>query len=93
MKVKRYFIDAEYFPNPGKPLRKTTIEIENDNGDYVKYEDYAYILRKYYNYKHHLIDLLDKYTMFLNENGYIDDDCWAEEPKAIDRFIKTLEDK
>lgn len=36
------------------------------------------------------IDLLDKYTTFLQKNGYIDTDATCEEPFAIDEFLKTL---
>ena len=32
--------------------------------------------------------LLEKYTKFLQENGYIDTDATCEEPFAIDEFLK-----
>jgi hypothetical protein len=46
-------------------------------------------------YKHKIsnTDLLDKYSRFLSERGYLDDDWWIEDPKAIDEFIKELEGK
>lgn len=39
------------------------------------------------------IDLLEKYSDFLHKNGYIDTDYYTEEPKAVDRFLDSLEDK
>lgn len=36
------------------------------------------------------IELLDTYSRWLEEHGYLDADRWCEEPKAIDEFIKTL---
>lgn len=35
------------------------------------------------------LDLLEKYTKFLQDNGYIDSDATTEEPFAIDRFMKS----
>jgi len=34
------------------------------------------------------ITLLESYSKFLEENGYIDSDWWGEEPFAIDEFLK-----
>ncbi len=36
------------------------------------------------------IELLEKYTLFLQKNGYIDTDATCEEPFAIDEFMKTI---
>ncbi len=36
------------------------------------------------------IELLDGYSMWLSKHGYMDTDWWAEEPLAIDEFLKTL---
>ena len=35
------------------------------------------------------IDLLDRYTKFLQKDGYIDTDAAREESFAIDEFLKT----
>ncbi len=35
------------------------------------------------------IELLDRYTTFLQRNGYIDTDATCEEPFAIDEFLKN----
>ena len=35
------------------------------------------------------LELLDRYSKFLEEHGYMDCDWRAEEPKAIDEFIRT----
>jgi len=32
-------------------------------------------------------ELLHKYSKWLEENGYLDGDWWAEEPNAVDRFM------
>lgn len=37
------------------------------------------------------IDLLEKYTRFLQKNGYIDTDATCEEPFAIEEFMKELD--
>lgn len=34
------------------------------------------------------IELLERYTKFLQKNGYIDSDATSEEPYALDEFIK-----
>lgn len=34
------------------------------------------------------IDLLDRYSKFLEEHGYIDIDYKTEEPYAIDEFLR-----
>ena len=34
------------------------------------------------------IELLERYTKFLQERGYIDTDATCEEPFAIDEFLK-----
>jgi len=36
------------------------------------------------------INLLEKYTTFLQKNGYIDTDATCEEPFVIDEFLKQL---
>ena len=36
------------------------------------------------------LDLLEKYTQYLLKEGYCDVDVYAEEPTAIDGFIKSL---
>lgn len=36
------------------------------------------------------LELLERYSKFLEEEGYMDNDWWSEEPKAIDEFIKTI---
>jgi len=36
------------------------------------------------------LDLLNDYSLFLEKQGYMDIDWRAEEPYAIDEFIKTL---
>ena len=35
-------------------------------------------------------ELLEEYTKFLYDNGYVDDDVWCEEQTAIERFLKEL---
>lgn len=35
------------------------------------------------------IILLEKYSFFLEDNGYMDTDWRTEEPFAIDEFLKT----
>ena len=35
-----------------------------------------------------LREILQKYTEWLYDFGYLDDDWWCEEPKAIDRYIE-----
>ena len=37
-----------------------------------------------------IIELLEKYSLFFEEQGYTDVDWRAEEPYAIDEFMKTL---
>lgn len=37
-----------------------------------------------------MVRILEEYTDFLCKNHYVDDDVWAEEPKAIDRFISLI---
>jgi len=34
------------------------------------------------------IELLEAYSKFLEESGYIDSDWWQEQPTAIDEFLK-----
>lgn len=36
---------------------------------------------------HTELDILDEYTNFLIETGYVDSDVYAEEPTAINRFL------
>lgn len=36
------------------------------------------------------IELLEKYSLFLENLGYMDVDWRTEEPFAIDEFLKTL---
>ena len=36
------------------------------------------------------LDLLNKYSLFLEKQGYMDTDWRAEEPFAIDEFMKSL---
>jgi len=38
-----------------------------------------------------VITLLEKYSLFLEDQGYTDIDWRAEEPFAIDEFLKTIE--
>lgn len=38
-----------------------------------------------------VIDILDAYSKFLEEHGYVDSDWKTEEPFAIDEFLKTYE--
>ena len=33
-------------------------------------------------------ELLERYSKFLSEHGYMDDDWWTEKPTAIERFMK-----
>jgi len=35
-----------------------------------------------------LYEVLEDYTQYLLEHNYCDDDVWAEEPKAVDRFFE-----
>lgn len=35
-----------------------------------------------------VMELLEAYSEFLEEHGYIDSDWWQEEPFAIDEFLK-----
>jgi hypothetical protein len=37
-----------------------------------------------------MIELLEAYSKFLEEHGYTDTDWWAEEPTAINEFLKTI---
>ena len=34
------------------------------------------------------VKLLERYSKFLSEHGYMDDDWWTEKPTAIERFMK-----
>ncbi len=36
------------------------------------------------------LEILEAYSFFLQEHGYMDGDWWMEDPKAIDEFTKTL---
>jgi hypothetical protein len=36
------------------------------------------------------VELLEKYSLFLEEQGYTDIDWRTEEPYAIDEFLKTI---
>lgn len=36
------------------------------------------------------IDLLEKYSLWLEKHGYLDTDWRSEPPFAIDEFLKTL---
>ena len=38
-------------------------------------------------------ELLEAYSKFLEEHGYMDTDWWQEEPYAIDTFLKELNKK
>lgn len=31
---------------------------------------------------------LENYTKWLEKNGYVDSDVWAEEPTAVERYLK-----
>lgn len=33
-------------------------------------------------------NLLTRYSKYLQDCGYLDDDWWSEEPNAVDRFIQ-----
>lgn len=33
-------------------------------------------------------ELLTRYSQYLQDCGYLDDDWWIEEPNAVDRFMK-----
>jgi|GEM_PF-5272730 len=35
----------------------------------------------------HVLDVLEEYTVFLQQEGYLDMDATLEEPTAINRFI------
>ena len=37
--------------------------------------------------RNYIIEVLEKYNEFLEENGYADDDLWCEPPTAIDKFF------
>jgi len=39
------------------------------------------------------IDLLEEFCRFLEKEGYLDADWYAEEPTAIQRFIEYKESK
>jgi len=39
------------------------------------------------------ISTLKKYTNFLLNHNYVDDDVWCEEPTAIDRYLKEKRNK
>ena len=34
------------------------------------------------------IDLLEKYSKWLEEHGYLDSDWWAEQPNTVERFME-----
>lgn len=38
-------------------------------------------------------ELLEDYTSWLCKHGYTDADVYAEEPKAVDRYLKELTNK
>lgn len=40
--------------------------------------------------KNEIIELLEKYSFWLNANGYMDTDWKDGEPYAIDKFMKQL---
>ena len=33
-------------------------------------------------------EILEEYSKWLEEKGYLDDDWWREEPKAVDEYLK-----
>ena len=35
-----------------------------------------------------IVEILEDYSRWLHKHGYIDTDYYAEEPKAIDAYIK-----
>ena len=37
--------------------------------------------------KETLREILEKYSRWLEDAGYLDDDWWCEEPKAVDRYL------
>ncbi len=39
------------------------------------------------------LDILDRYTTFLLEHGYVDSDVWAEEPTSINMFLEEERDE
>ena len=45
------------------------------------------------NIRSQLIEILYKYTIFLEKEGYTDVDWRTEEPYAIDEFLRKLENK
>jgi hypothetical protein len=40
--------------------------------------------------RHDIINLLERYSLFLENEGYLDIDWKVEEPYAIDEFLKTI---
>jgi len=64
-----------------------------EEGDYVKMKDVEDLfnklrLEKKLLLRNQKIELLEKYSKFLEERRYMDTDWWSEEPFAIDEFLK-----
>ena len=59
---------------------------------YVAPDTYAGLMERYREHvkRNDQIELLEKYTEFLQKHGYIDTDATSEEPYAIDEFLKQL---
>ena len=57
---------------------------------HVAPDKYVSLMERYAKHRerHNRITLLEKYTLFLQDNGYIDTDATSEEPYAIDEFLK-----
>jgi len=71
--------------DPKDCLRKIT-----DKDRYVYYDEYCYDGDPgsiYDAMEEYAKEILEDYTQFLLNHGYVDTDVWAELPSAIDRFM------
>lgn len=66
--------DPLFMDDEREPFRQRIIEAM---------EEYASI-----EFRNKTLDLLDRYTEFLQKEGYLDTDATLEHPTAIDRFLK-----
>ena len=73
----------EYYKILYKVYKKASIKMEKDKKKWKPSKEH---LRKVED-----IQLLEKYSKWLEKHSYIDADWWCGEPKAIDEFMEELE--
>jgi len=76
-------------------IRKLRRDKKGNYKQFIKYyEGYIHGLKtqselKPGDVRNNKIELLEKYSLFLEESGYLDTDWRSEEPFAIDEFLKN----